>query len=143
MFDYRYHALSLAAVLLALTVGVLIGVAIGDSNLVSSAKNGIVHNLESEVNGVQRQAGQLQTQLSAEEKFTNDLYPLAVHDLLAGRDVGLVFLGGSSNRVNGLVRDAVTQAGGNLLCDAHHRSGTGAQVRRTRRPAARQWWSIR
>jgi hypothetical protein len=37
MFDYRYHALSLAAVLFALALGVLIGVAIGDSNLVSSA----------------------------------------------------------------------------------------------------------
>ena len=45
MLDYRYHALSLAAVLLALAVGVLIGVAIGDSNLVSSAKSGIVHDL--------------------------------------------------------------------------------------------------
>ena len=114
MFDYRYHALSLAAVLLALTVGVLIGVAIGDSNLVSSAKNGIVHNLESEVDGAQRQAGQLQTQLSAEESFTNDLYPLAVHGLLASRNIGLIFLGGSSDPVNSLVRDAVTQAGGNL-----------------------------
>ena len=29
MFDYRYHALSLAAVLFALAVGILIGVAIG------------------------------------------------------------------------------------------------------------------
>jgi hypothetical protein len=114
MFDYRYHALSLAAVLLALAVGVLIGVAIGDSNLVSSAKNGIVNNLKSEVSGAQRQAGQLQTQLSTEETFANDLYPLAVHDLLAGRNIGLVFLGGSSDRVNGLVRDAVTQAGGAL-----------------------------
>jgi len=114
MFDYRYHALSLAAVLFALAVGVLIGVAIGDSNLVSSAKNGIVHNLESEVDGAQHQAGQLQTQLSAEESFANDLYPLAVHGLLAGRNVGLVFFGGSSDRVNSLVRDAVTQAGGNL-----------------------------
>ena len=114
MFDYRYHALSLAAVLLALAVGVLIGVAIGDSNLVSSAKNGIVHNLESEVNGAQRQTGQLQTQLSAEQAFANGLYPLAVHELLAGRTIGLVFLGGSSNRVNGLVRDGITQAGGNL-----------------------------
>lgn len=114
MFDYRYHALSLAAVLFALAVGVLIGVAIGDSNLVSSAKNGIVHDLESEVDGAQRQAGQLQTQLSAEESFANDLYPLAVHGLLAGRNVGLVFFGGSSDRVNSLVRDAVTQAGGNL-----------------------------
>jgi hypothetical protein len=114
MFDYRYHALSLAAVLLALTVGVLIGVAIGDSNLVSSAKNGIVHNLESEVDGAQRHAGQLQRKLSAKESFANDLYPLAVHSLLSGRNVGLVFLGASSDRVNGLVHDAVTQAGGNL-----------------------------
>jgi hypothetical protein len=114
MFDYRYHALSLAAVLFALAVGVLIGVAIGDTNLVSSAKNGIVHNLESEVGAAQRQSGQLQSKLSSEETFTNDLYPLAVHGLLGGRNIGLVFLGGSSDRVNGLVRGAVTQAGGNL-----------------------------
>jgi hypothetical protein len=114
MFDYRYHALSLAAVLFALAVGVLIGVAIGDSNLVSSAKNGIVHNLESEVGGAQRHAETLQTQLSSKEAFANDLYPLAVHDLLTGRNIGLVFLGGSSDRVNGLVRGAVTEAGGNL-----------------------------
>jgi copper transport outer membrane protein MctB len=114
MFDYRYHALSLAAVLLALAVGVLIGVAIGDSNLVSSAKNGIVHNLESEVGGAQRQVGVLQAQLSSEETFANDLYPIAVHGVLTGHDIGLVFFGGSSNRVDGLVRSSVTQAGGDL-----------------------------
>jgi hypothetical protein len=114
MFDYRYHALSLAAVLFALAVGVLIGVAIGDSNLVSSAKNGIVHNLESEVNGAQRQAGQLQTRLNSEEAFTNGLYPLATHELLNGRSIGLVFLGGSSDQVDSLVRTAVAQAGGDV-----------------------------
>jgi hypothetical protein len=114
MFDYRYHALSLAAVLLALAVGVVIGVAIGDSNLVSSAKSGIVHDLSSEVSAAQRQADQLRGQLAGEEAFTNDLYPIAVHNLLSGRSVGLLFLGGSSNRVNGLVRDAITQAGGDL-----------------------------
>ncbi len=114
MFDYRYHALSLAAVLLALAVGVLIGVAIGDSNLVSSAKSGIVHDLSSEVNDEQHQVGQLRAQLASEEAFTSDLYPIAVHGLLSGRNIGLVFLGGSSDRVNGLVRQAITQAGGNL-----------------------------
>jgi hypothetical protein len=115
MFDYRYHALSLAAVLLALAVGVVIGVAIGDSNLVSSAKSGIVHDLSSEVSGADRQAGQLRVQLAGEETFANDLYPIAVHGLLAGRNVGLVFLGASSDRINGLVREAVTDAGGNLM----------------------------
>jgi Copper transport outer membrane protein, MctB len=114
MFDYRYHALSLAAVLLALAVGVLIGVAIGDSNLVSSAKNGIVHDLNSEVSGARAQVEQLQDKLSDEEAFANGLYPLAVHDLLSQRSIGLVFLGDSSDRVNRLVRSSVTQAGGNV-----------------------------
>jgi hypothetical protein len=114
MFDYRYHALSLAAVLFALALGVLIGVAIGDTNLVSSAKNGIVHNLESEVGNSRKQAGQLQDKLSVEESFTAGLYPLAVHELLAGRSIGLVFLGGSSDQVDGLVRNAVAQAGADL-----------------------------
>jgi Copper transport outer membrane protein, MctB len=114
MLDYRYHALSLAAVLLALAVGIVIGVAIGDSNLVSSAKNGIVHDLSVEVAGAQRQSDQLRAQLSAEQAFTGDLYPIAVHGLLAGRPIGLLFLGATSDRVDSYVRDAVTQAGGDL-----------------------------
>jgi hypothetical protein len=114
MFDYRYHALSLAAVLFALALGVLLGVAIGDSNLVSSAKNGIVHNLDSEVGQARHHAGQLQERLSEEEAFSNGLYPLAVHELLASRTVGLVFLGGTSNQVDSLVRNAVAEAGGDL-----------------------------
>ena len=114
MFDYRYHALSLAAVLFALALGVLIGVAIGDTNLVSSAKSGIVHNLNAEVSEARQQADTLQDQLSAEETFSRGLYPLAVHELLNGRSVGLVFLGGASNQVSSLVKTAVTQGDGTL-----------------------------
>ena len=114
MFDYRYHALSLAAVLFALALGVLIGVAIGDSNLVSSAKSGIVHNLNSEVSEARRQSSRLQQRLAEEETFTKGLYPLAVHELLGGRNIGLLFLGATSDQVNSLVRAAVTQASGTL-----------------------------
>jgi hypothetical protein len=115
VFDYRYHAVSLAAVLLALAVGIVIGVAIGDSNLVSSAKSGIVRDLSSEVGAAQRQTSQLRGQLAREEAFANDLYPIAVHGLLTGRSIGLVFFGNGSDAVDGFVRDAVAQAGGNLV----------------------------
>ena len=37
-----------------------------------------------------------------------------MHELLAGRTIGLVFLGGSSDQVNALVRTAVAQAGGDV-----------------------------
>ncbi len=114
MIDYRYHALSLAAVLFALVLGVLLGVAIGDSNLVSSAKSGVVHDLESEVAGARRQSAGLQERLAREQEFTSALYPLAVHELLGGRNVGLLFLGESSDRVDALVRSAVAEAGGTV-----------------------------
>jgi hypothetical protein len=114
VFDYRYHALSLAAVLFALAIGVLIGVVIGDSNLVSSARDGIVQHLRSEVKDSQRNLEQLSTQLSERQAAVEGLYPLAVHGRLAERNIGLVFLGGSSDRIDQLVRDAVLEAGGNV-----------------------------
>jgi|SRR6185437_9958372 len=112
MFDYRYHALSLAAVLFALAVGVVIGVAIGDSNLVSSAQNGIVHNLRSEVSASQHNLEQVGTKLSEAEQLGTDLWPFAVHGLLSERSIGLVFLGGSSDTIDTYVRDGVGEAGG-------------------------------
>jgi hypothetical protein len=114
MFDYRYHALSLAAVLFALAVGILIGVAIGDSNLVSSAQNGIVKNLRSEVSGSQHSLEQVQSHLSEQETLADDLWPFAVHDLLAGKNIGLVFLGNTSDQIDSLVRGGVAQAGGGV-----------------------------
>ncbi len=137
MFDYRYHALSLAAVLFALTVGVLIGVAIGDSNLVSSAQDGIVRNLRSEVSDSQRDLEQVGSKLSEEETLTAGLWPFAVHDLLSGKSVGLVFLGNSSDRVDSSVRDAVGEADGNVKAVVAVReplelSGIAAQASGTR-----------
>ncbi len=58
MFDFRYHALSLAAVFLALVVGLLLGVTIGDKELVSSARDDIRSSLRNEVRraGAERDA---------------------------------------------------------------------------------------
>lgn len=115
MFDYRYHALSLAAVLIALAVGVLLGVAIGDANLVSSAKSGVVRSLRSDVSGVDQTAAQLRDQVAQQDTFENELFPIAVGDTLAAKNIGLIFLGGSrSDQVTGPVRQALTAAGAQL-----------------------------
>jgi Copper transport outer membrane protein, MctB len=137
MFDYRYHALSLAAVLFALTVGVLIGVAIGDSNLVSSAQNGIVRNLRSEVSDSQTDLEQVGGKLSEQETLSVGLWPFAVHDLLSGKSVGLVFLGNSSDQVDSSVRSGVGEADGNVKAVVAVReplelSGIAAQAKGTR-----------
>ncbi len=114
MLDFRYHALSLAAVLCALAVGVLIGVAIGDSSLVSSAQDGLVHNLRGELSESQHDLETTKSALSEQQSLVGAFWPLAVHGLLAGRRVGVVFLGGSSDEVDSLIRQGVQAAGGEV-----------------------------
>jgi len=114
VFDFRYHALSLAAVLLALAVGVLLGVAIGDSNLVSSAKNGVVAGLRVDVHNVQQNNARLRDELSDQGSVESQLYALAVNGALHGKSVGLIFLGGASSTIAALVRGAVASGGGSL-----------------------------
>lgn len=114
MFDFRYHALSLAAVLLALAVGVLLGVAIGDSNLVSSAKNGVVAGLRVSVRNTQHNNAHLREALTDDATVETDLSALAVNGALQGKNVGLIFLGGASTAIVPLVRGAVAAAGGDL-----------------------------
>ena len=47
MFSFRYHAMSLGAVFLALGIGVLLGVALGENGVVSGASK----NLEKSLRG--------------------------------------------------------------------------------------------
>lgn len=118
MFDFRYHALSLAAVLIALVVGLLLGVAIGDSNLVSSAERKVRDTLRSDVDAANRRADRLSSQLEETRNdaaaFEREVYPLLVDDRLGGARVGLVFLGRPSDEIAGLVRDALAGTGGRL-----------------------------
>jgi hypothetical protein len=114
MLDFRYHALSLAAVLCALAVGVLVGVAIGDSSLVSSAQDGLVHSLRGELHNSRQQLEQTEARLSEQQGLAAGLWPLTVRGLLAGKAVGLVFLGEPSNEADSLVRAGVKAAGGEV-----------------------------
>ncbi|HEX2016723.1 MAG TPA: copper transporter [Solirubrobacteraceae bacterium] len=118
MFDFRYHALSLTAVLIALVVGLLLGVAIGDRNLVSSAQRGLRDSLRRDVNAARAENSQLSGQLSFRSRFESLVYPDLVAGRLGGRRVGLLVLGGASDEISGLVRSALEPAGGRLVLAA-------------------------
>jgi hypothetical protein len=115
VFDFRYHALSLAAVLLALMIGLLLGVAIGDAGLVSSAEKNLRKTLSSRYDHARGQVSQLQDQMNFRNQFENQVYPDLVAHRLAGKRIGLIFLGQPSDQVNGLVRAALDQTGAQLV----------------------------
>lgn len=122
MFDFRYHALSLAAVLIALAVGLLIGVAIGDQGLVSSAEHKLRNTLHAEVRRANQRADDLRStlgkQLAEAQSFEQAAYPRLVGGQLRGGRIGLVFLGRPSDDVARQVGDALGPTGGQIVVRA-------------------------
>ena len=114
MFDFRYHALSLAAVLLSLCIGLLLGVAIGDRGLASSARDDLRDDLRSEVVAAREQSRELDEQLERRSRFEEETLPLLVGGRLEDRRVAVILIGEPDPQTFESVRDVVTQAGGDV-----------------------------
>jgi len=93
MFDFRYHALSLAGVFIALVVGLLLGVAIGDKELVSSAREDIRDSLRQDVRRADGERDAAKAGLAAERRYSEKAYPILTDGRLRRRKIGLVTLG--------------------------------------------------
>lgn len=113
MFDFRYHALSLAAVFLALGIGIVLGVTIGDS-LVSDAEQGVRSNLRGDLVSARDQVEDLRGELDQRNEVIERSYPLLVADRLEGQRVAIVVFGSLPDDVAGPVRDAIEDAGGQV-----------------------------
>jgi hypothetical protein len=114
VFDFRYHALSLVAVFLALMVGLLLGVAIGDKGLVSSGERKLRDTLRSELRAAQSDSSKVRAQLADEKRFQDAVYPLLVANRLGGQRVGLIGMGELPDSTIQEVRDALQGTGGQL-----------------------------
>jgi hypothetical protein len=113
MFDFRYHALSLAAVFIALVVGLLLGVAIGDKELVSSAQRDLRSSLRADVRQADQERDEAQARLREQQQFADAAYPILTKDQLRGLRIGLVVLG-DDDRAPDLIRKALQPTGADL-----------------------------
>src|SRR3979490_412912 len=114
MFDFRYHALSLVAVFMALVIGILLGIAIGDKGLVSGTRKDLINSLRRDVRTARKDADQFKAQVAERDSLERSLYPLVVQGRLTGQRVGLLALGELSAREISLVRDALKDTGARL-----------------------------
>ena len=115
MFDFRYHAVSLVAVLVALAVGLLLGVAIGDSGLVSSAERDLRASLRRNVVEARGQAADARRGLAERRAIeAGDFFPLMVGGRLPAARIGLIGLGNVDDATVRLVQRALENSGGRL-----------------------------
>jgi len=134
MLNFRYHALSLVAVFLSLAIGLLLGVAIGDKGLVSSAEKDVRASLRGDVRQAQAQRDAARAALADRQRFEQAAYPGLVGGRLIGKRIALIELGGTSDRMWNLTNAALQGSGakitsvsvireplqlGDLAADAH------------------------
>src|SRR5919198_1297251 len=116
MFDLRYHVASLAAVFLALIIGILVGVGISDRGLFDKAKKSLleqrVANLQARLDDASRRSSGVAREREAAKTFVNEAYPVLIRNRLHGKGVAVVFVGSASGGVRSAVDRALTDAGG-------------------------------
>jgi hypothetical protein len=93
MFDLRYHVISLAAVFLALILGILVGVAISDPDLANRTELRLQRDEIDRLNERLEAAEDRSQQRDAAEQFVDSAYGAVMEDRLAGKRVVLVFVG--------------------------------------------------
>jgi hypothetical protein len=116
MFDLRYHVASLAAVFVALAIGIFVGVGLSGKGFVSDAER---ENLQARIdelrlerdNAVER-AAEANRSGEAFADFADATYQELVGDYLDGTVVGMVFVGSVDQGLAGTVRRTVSDAGG-------------------------------
>src|SRR3954454_11716356 len=108
MLDFRYHALSLVAVFLALAIGIVLGVTIGDS-LVSDAQQSLQTGLRANVEDARTEARQQREAGTARDRMLVQLVPGLVRGRLRNERVALVSGGELPKGVEDGVRDVVEQ----------------------------------
>lgn len=113
MIDFRYHLISIVAVLLALAIGIFAGSGFLGGPLLNNLRSRL-NSLE-DINKSRRQANSdLRAELREAGEFTQALEPLLIRDaLLSDRVVIFKLEGADGDMVDGL-RQEVEQAGGTV-----------------------------
>ncbi len=112
-YSARYHAASLAAIFLALAVGILIGVGFG-SDIVTGTAEDLEESLATDLDQARAEADDLEASLEAERQFQEELYPAVVDDVLRAKRIAVIGLGGLSEATSDAVEDAVDPSGGSI-----------------------------
>lgn len=114
MFDFRYHVASLAAVFLALVVGIVVGVGISGRGIIDSSERQLLENqiadLRAQVDAGAKQSSELKTRQDEAEAFTAAVYQPLMANRLQGRKVTVLVVGPAGGRTHKSVDRALSDA---------------------------------
>ena len=114
MFDLRYHVASLAAVFLALVIGILVGVGIANSGVREDALKKNVADLNHDLATTRDELALLKRQQQPTQDFITNSYEALMSQRLSGKRVAVVFVGSVDDDIRGSIDKTVGDANGRV-----------------------------
>src|SRR5581483_1460465 len=115
MFDLRYHVASLAAVFLALIIGILVGVGISSGGFIKKSERSLLNqqiaDLRGRLDAATRRASYLSRAQRAAQAFVQETYPALMAQRLKAKRIAVVFVGPADDRMRSLVEGTLADAG--------------------------------
>jgi Copper transport outer membrane protein, MctB len=105
-YSARYHVASLAAIFLALGIGILIGTGLG-KNVVSDTTRKLESSLKGDLESARSQASTLRDQLRQQQDFSQAVYPVLTRKQLPGMRLAVIALGGLDESLQGDIKEVV------------------------------------
>lgn len=118
MFDLRYHVASLAAVFIALVIGILVGVGLSGRGVLRDRER---INYEARIDQLERRAADAEDSVrnqEALEEYERETYPALMEDRLASQRVGAIFIGSFEGELAQSVRQTLEDGSGTLVMRA-------------------------
>jgi Copper transport outer membrane protein, MctB len=114
MFDLRYHVASIAAVFLALAIGIVIGVAIASGGKLEDATQGVLEDelasARQQLDEAEQRAESLESRDDAVRRLLDEAYGPIMAARLSGLRIGVLYLGpddvGLSDDIGATLSDA-------------------------------------
>jgi hypothetical protein len=113
MFDFRYHLVSLAAVFIALAVGILVGAAI--SGKLGDAENAFsrdrIDALNNQLSLERAKTQSVEKRGAAASQLVEAAYPALMTDRLAGKSFAVIFVGPVKGELRSAIERTLNDAG--------------------------------
>ncbi|MDX6224809.1 MAG: hypothetical protein QOE64_1185 [Frankiales bacterium] len=117
MIDFRYHIVSIAAVFLALALGLVLG-------STSGFQNNAIGDLDKHISQLRKQSNDLRSVVDREQgllkkgdELVTVLTPSLIKDALEGEHVAVVSAPGANGSLRDAAEEAVTAAGGTIASE--------------------------
>ena len=115
MIDFRYHVVSIVAIFLALTVGLVIGASILSKGVADSLKGDLAQRND-QIKSQQNQINELKTQIDQQQKYITGTADQLVSGRLTGLCVAVVEIAGADSNAYSGTRAMIQKQAGATVC---------------------------